>query len=331
LLTIFHNTIEESMRRPRIGKVTLLLAMMLLASRELAAAEVTVERSEKGAVVRVDGKPFAEYLTQSGHQPAVWPIIGPTGKAMTRSYPVGPLLAGETNDHPHHPSLWFAHGNVNGHDFWTNHEQTHQNTEIRHREFAATESGETGKIVTRNDWLNDGVKLLEDERTLVFGEDQFGRYIDVLITLSASEGDVTFGETKEGTFGVRANGPLTVDSKQGAHLVNSRGQEDGAAWGMFADWIDDYGPMDGETLGIAMFSHPSNYRHPTRWHVRTYGLLAANPFGEGDFPKDPSQPKQGPKTLAKGEKLPLRYRVLLHSGDPKEANVQMAYEKFIAK
>ena len=107
--------------------------------------------------------------------------------------------------------------------------------------------------------------------------------------------------------------------------------KDGDAWGMFADWIDDYGPVDGEDVGIAMFSHPDNYRHPTRWHARTYGLLAANPFGEGEFPKDDSQPKQGPKTLAKGEKLPLRYRVLLHTGDPQRRTSRQAYEKFIAE
>jgi Family of unknown function (DUF6807) len=319
------------MRQLSGSGVCVLLVMLMLTSWQSAAADVTVERSDQGAVVKIDGKPFAEYRTQSGHQPAVWPIVGPTGKAMTRSYPDGPLLPGETDDHPHHRSLWFTHGNVNGHDFWTNHKQSHQNTEIRHREFVTTEGGDTGKIVTRNDWLNDGTKVLEDERTLVFGEDEFGRYIDFLVTLSATEGDVTFGETKEGSFGVRANAPLTVDSKQGAHLVNDRGMKDAKAWGMYSNWIDDYGPVDGETLGIAIFNHPDNFRSPTRWHARTYGLLAANPFGEGDFPKDPSQPKQGPKTIAKGEKLPLHYRVLFHSGDPQEANVEQAYEAFIAE
>ncbi|MGD9637079.1 MAG: DUF6807 family protein, partial [Pirellulales bacterium] len=133
------------------------------------------------------------------------------------------------------------------------------------------------------------------------------------------------------SFAVRANGPLTVDANRGAHLVNSRGKMDGDAWGLFADWIDDYGPVNGEELGIAILSHPSNFRHPTRWHVRTYGLLAANPFGEGDFPPDGSEPKQGPKTLAKGEKLPLRYRVILHSGDPQQAKIGAAYKKFSAE
>ena len=33
--------------------------------------------------------------------------------------------------------------------------------------------------------------------------------------------------------------------------------------------------------------------------------------------------------IAKGEKLPLHYRVLLHSGDPQEANVQRAYQAYV--
>jgi len=35
----------------------------------------------------------------------------------------------------------------------------------------------------------------------------------------------------------------------------------------------------GKTVGIAVFDHPSNPRHPTTWHVRDYGLFAANPLG----------------------------------------------------
>jgi hypothetical protein len=97
---------------------------------------------------------------------------------------------------------------------------------------------------------------------------------------------------------------------------------------MFAEWIDDYGPVGGEVVGIAMFSHPDNFRHPTRWHARSYGLLAANPFGEAEFPPDDSQPKQGAVTIAAGERLTLRYRVLFHRGDPKTAEIQQAFRSF---
>jgi hypothetical protein len=294
-----------------------------------SAADVTVEPSQGGAVVKIDGKLFAEYLTKSGHQPAVWPIIGPTGKPMTRSYPVGPLLEGEMNDHPHHVSLWFTHGDVNRRDFWRSNEESRQDNQIEHREFVETSSqGDTATIVTRNDWIADGKKLCEDERTLVFGADDSGRWIDFTARIKATEGDLTFGETKEGAFGVRVNAPLTVDSHKGARIVNSRGQEDEKAWGQFAEWVDDYGPVEGEVVGVAMFSHPQNFRHPTRWHARSYGLLAANPFGDAEFGPDPSQPEQGAVTIPKGDELVLRYRVLLHKGGPQEADISGAYRAF---
>ena len=81
-------------------------------------AEVTAEKADGKVVIQVDGKPFATYLTQSGTKPCIWPIIGPTGKAMTRQYPLGPIQETERKDHIHHRSLWFTHGDVNGLDFW---------------------------------------------------------------------------------------------------------------------------------------------------------------------------------------------------------------------
>ena len=54
-------------------------------------------------------------------------------------------------------------------------------------------------------------------------------------------------------------------------------------WGKRADWVDYYGNVAGEIVGIAIFDHPKNLRHPTYWHARSYGLLAANPFGLREF------------------------------------------------
>src|SRR5687767_12942730 len=83
-------------------------------------AEVTAEPSERGVVVKIDGELFTEYLTKAGQAPAMWPLIGPTGQMMTRSYPVAPAPKGvkETDDHPHHQSVWFTHDKVNGVNFW---------------------------------------------------------------------------------------------------------------------------------------------------------------------------------------------------------------------
>jgi hypothetical protein len=69
----------------------------------------------------------------------------------------------------------------------------------------------------------------------------------------------------------------------------------------------------GEDVGIAIFDHPKNLRHPTYWHARHYGLLAAHPFGLREFTHDRHQ--DGSYTIAAGGSLKLRYRVLIHHGD----------------
>ena len=100
---------------------------------------VEVKPTDGGATVTVDGDPFASYRLNSGHQPVIWPIIGPDGQAMTRQYPLGEKLPGERDDHPHHRSLWFNHGSVNGLDFWMEPDKEDDN-QIKHREFRKTES-----------------------------------------------------------------------------------------------------------------------------------------------------------------------------------------------
>ncbi len=298
-----------------------LILFTMLTTVNRSPAQVTAEKSEKGVVVKIDGKLFTEYLTEVRGKPILWPIIGPTGKPMTRSYPMIEGVEGERNDHPHQASFWFTHGDVNGYSFW--HKEI-----TKHREFKEIKSGRTAKIVSVNDWLApDGQKVLEDERTIEFGTLGDSRYIDFTIILKATEGSVTFGDTKEGSFGVRVAATMKVDAKLGGKIVNSKGQVDRDAWGQPAAWVDYHGPVAGDIVGVAILNHPSSFRYPTHWHVRTYGLFAANPFGLSDFP---SPTKSGEYTLPKGEEMTFRYRVLLHCGDEKEgkvAEVFACYEK----
>lgn len=296
------------------------------------AAEIKVEPigadgGATGAKVTVDGKPFCEYLIKHGHQPVIWPIIGPGGQAMTRQYPMGDALPGEPKDHPHHRSLWFNHGIVNGKDFWLEPPRRGPDNQIVHREFAEmTSDGATARIVARNDWMSDGSKVCEDVRTITFGADSHGRWIDYAIVVTASEGDLTFGDTKEGAFGVRVAGTMGVDEGKGGLIRNSRGQEDAVAWGQSAEWVDYSGPVDGEPVGITIFDLPDSFRHPTRWHVRTYGLFAANPFGQRDFPPDDHQ--QGAVTVKQGETLRLHYRVLVYAGKKSAEELTRIYKAY---
>lgn len=288
------------------------------------AAQIRAERQPKKVVVTIDAQPFTEYLIANGPKPILWPIIGPTGKPVTRAYPMGEV-AGERKDHIHHRSLWFTHGDVNGVSFWAEGAKNSGTTE--HREFVRVESGEQAVIETRNDWLGpDRKKVCEDQRTLRFGLDGETRWIDFAITVKASEGAVKFGDTKEGTMGIRVAGPLAVDAKKGGRIVNSEGKTDGAAWGKRAAWVDYYGPLDGNIVGIAILNHPASFRFPTYWHVRTYGLFTANPFGVHDF--EGTTGADGSHTIPPGESMTLRYRFLVHKGNEKEAKIAEAFSAY---
>ena len=86
----------------------------------------------------------------------------------------------------------------------------------------------------------------------------------------------------------------------------------------------------GNPAGITIFDMPDSFRHPTRWHVRTYGLFAANPFGERDFSpgRDAPENRQGEVKLAQGEKLRLHYRVLFHRGDLSAEQLGEIYDSY---
>jgi hypothetical protein len=306
--------------------------VVLLGMAAIGRAEVTVEKSEQGAVVKLDGKLFTEYLIKSGNKPVLWPIIGPTEKPITRGYPIAPQ-PGETTDHVHQRGLWFTHGDVNGVVFWN---QAKTSGEIVHREFTKLAGGELGTIAARTDWLApDGKRVCEGQSIYTFGEEGDARHIDAKLTLIASDGPLKFGDDKEGSFGLRLADSMRVDSKIGGKpievggtIINSHRETNEAAWGRPAEWVDYHGPVDGKTVGVAIFDHPSNPGYPTRWHVRTYGLFAANPFTRHAF--DSKEPAAS-ITVPAGKSITFHYRVLIHPGDEQQGKVAERYAEFAAQ
>jgi hypothetical protein len=283
---------------------------------------VTVETSDAGAVVKFDGELFTEYLIKSGNKPVLWPIVAPGGKRVTRGFPIEPQ-PGETTDHVHQRGLWFTHGDVNGVILWS---QEEGSGEIRHREFTKTEGGSSGTIATRNEYLShDGNKICEDERVFRFFTDDDAHIIDAQITIRATEGELKFGDTEEGSFGVRLADSMRHDARPSGTIISSAGATGKKAWGQPAAWVDYYGPVDGETLGVAILDHPSNLGYPVRWHVRTYGLFAANPFTQHRF--DPSLAPAA-TIVSKDKSMTLRYRVVVHRGDEKVGRIANRWNKF---
>lgn len=304
----------------------------VFAAHVRAEPKLTVTEEPDGATVYIDGEVFTRYLKRSGTRPVLWPLNGPTGAPVTRRYPVGGRGPGEEVDHVHHRSIWFGYEGVNGCDFWHEPEpgvaRHYEIGSVAHREFVRLDSNDQKAVIgTRNDWLNaSGQAVAHDQRLLEFGATDDARWIDFRIRLWSAKGPLTIGDTKEGMFAVRVGSTMRVDAKQGGRIVNSRGAVDDATWGQEAEWVDYYGPADGEQVGIAIFADPRSKYGVPRWHVRPYGLHAANPFGKAPYTGKPED--QGGLTVPAGEAVDLRYRIYLHRGDEREGKVAEAYEAF---
>lgn len=297
----------------------------------VALADVAIIQDQEEWRVEMDGKLFTKLSYKDLKTPSLYPIIGPGGVEMMRNYPFKKDVKGEPSDHPHHVSLWYNHGDVNGIDFWSYGHGGKGGKIVLDKliKFAGGES--EGEIITANKWLAlaDEKLICRDERRMRFGKVGAARYIDFQIKIMASEGELTFADTKEGTMAIRTNPRLALKGEGAAgKALNSAGDKDQEVWGKSAQWVDYWADFDGKTLGIAIFDHPSNPRHPTTWHARDYGLIAANPFGWSEFFKDKT--KRGDMTVKHGEGMTFRYRFLFHEGDAENGQIRQHFEAFAA-
>ncbi|MFC5453588.1 PmoA family protein [Prosthecobacter fluviatilis] len=321
----------------------LLLASFLLTSLA-SAAQFSVEKTATGgAIVKVDGQVFAEYVVDQANKPYLAPVFGPTGKQMTRNYPMI-TIEGEQHDHPHHRGICFGHEGINGIESWAERatfgdsaktaERVKSLGSEKHREFKTLEAKpDSAVLVSIIDYLDpSGKKYLEEERTMIFTAGEGTRSIELKQVLLATEGPVNFEDKKDAGLSIRVPTEMAVNiekNKKGSgHIINSEGITDVEAWGKRAKWCDYYGTVGGEKLGVAMFNHPSSFRFPTPWHVRDYGLFTANPFGTKALDKNAPD---GAYELKKGEYTLLHHLFYFHKGDEKEGKVAEAYEAFAKK
>ena len=126
-------------------------------------------------------------------------------------------------------------------------------------------------------------------------------------------------------MGIRSNPSLRLKGPVAkGKAVNSEGVEGRAVWGKRAAWVSYWAPVEMNVIGFSIFDHPTNPRHPTWWHARDYGLVAANPFGIHNFERKPKG--TGDLKIKDGETVTFRYRFLFHAGDVKSAGIAKRYE-----
>jgi hypothetical protein len=330
-----------------LGLIALLAVITVASVAPLNAADAPgVDiKVQKGKVdFSIGGELVGSYhLGEEVAKPYFWPLNAPGGVTVTRGWPMTPKQAGGSSDHPHQKSAWFCHGDiipdgievkdkikgVAGADFWSEAKG--------HGKMVCTKVGEPkvdkthGVLQTHNEWSTaDGIKLIDEDRTIHLYDLGKARLLVVEIDMLATAAPLTFGDTKEGSFGVRVNDVIREEKGNTGKLENAEGKTgELSVWGRKSAWCDYSGTIDGKQVGIAIFDDPGN-PYPACWHSRGYGLMAANPFGraKSGFPAMKGTTEKLVK-LDKGEHLKLRYGILLHTGDAKAGQVAQHFETFV--
>ena len=265
-------------------------------------------------IVTADGKPFAEYVYDTKfYKPYFGAILDREGNSFTR-------LDFTTREHPHHRSVFVAIGDVNGVDLWN---EPADCGIIRTVKVDGMESGGSyASFTAHNRWHDHSMKPLLDETTAyrVSDNGEGSDILDMTVTLTAAYGEVVFGATKEaGPLGIRVRDELRADTGSGVILNAEGGVGEAECWGKSSRWCDYAGEVEGVGhMGITVFDHPDNERWPTAWHVRNYGLFAANNlYFKGGY------------TLKEGESVTYRFRIIFRRAPITSENIEAQYKAYI--
>lgn len=256
----------------------------------------------------------------SARRPYLGVLTGPSGRNVLEVTPA---------DHAHHLGVWWSHGDVNGVDFYL--ELEHEDRAHGRIEHVAFE-----EMVDDDPWFGfdeqlewrdpDGNVLLRELRILLahFAHDEWTT-VDLDTTCTA-EVDVRFGDTYESMLpGIRVAEAL-AGFGGGALTMSTGAVGEREAMGAAADWLDCSGERRSflgvpVSEGLAVMAHPENPDWPPRWWARDYGLVSPMP----------GHHFVGEATLAAGESLRLRHRLLIHRGTAAEADIGGHYARWVSE
>ena len=291
---------------------------MIAEDQGFFGAELLVDES-RFLVHHTDFIALGYYFRSASNKPFLASLVGPSGRNMVDAQP---------SDHAHHRGIWWGHGDVNGVDYYLEvpkRDEDHPIGTIVHLGFdEIVDANPQFGFVEQLEWREpSSAVVIRERRSLSADFGRNDRYTVDLESTYVAVTDLAFGDTKESTLpGVRLAERLTVNG--GGRMVNSRGGiGEAECFGKPAEWVDHSVTSNGVywkelTEGIAIFDHPENPHHPAVWFTRDYG--PQSPFEGHHF--------IGAGSMAAGEELRLRHRILVHQGDTETADVAGAYAEY---
>jgi hypothetical protein len=268
-------------------------------------------------------------------RPYFFPVTGPSGLSLTRmGHPGAP-------NHDHHRSLWLAHNDLLGQDFWSEGKSPRI---VQSQWYAIDDTDDYARLAVELLWLDghDPRPLLKQDLFItvrpapaaVATPSRSGQQdwtLELQCDFRCDAEGMAFRKSNFGVLGLRVAKSLSVVFGGGAIVGSDGNTGEVALFGQPNRWIDYSGPIaqaapapapapapvnaahPGETSpvleGLTLIDHRANPGHPARWHVREDGWIGPSLSREHDVPVVP------------GETLRLRYLLLVHSGaaDPQQA------------
>lgn len=245
------------------------------------------------------------------------------------------LVSKSPKDHVHHYAHWFSWKLINGVNYWEFDKATGRPVGATRCSDVSAETRPDGsaKIAMKLSYAPpQGKPILSEDRILdISAPGARGDYrIDWRMEWTAGDAPVLLDRTPPpGEPDGKPHGGYGGLSIRFAEnfgdwsVVDSGGVKGMEGHGKRASASDFSGAMGGRDCGVAILDHPRNPNAPTPW------FLVMNP-GVPFAYTNPAFLFDSPKTIKAGEKLLLRYRVILHQGrwDPPALKRAMAaYEK----
>jgi hypothetical protein len=273
--------------------------------------QISAKLEKDKVIVTIADKLFTCYkFAPSQKYPYFWPVNGPvSGQSVTTE---------SSQPYPHHHSLFFGCDRVNGGNFWQ--EENKYGQIISQGPKIIETKGTRIVFVDVCFWQlpNKEPIILDTRRIAITAPNENLRFIDFEINLQPLT-DIQIQKTNHSLFSARVVPELSVNS--GGTLINAEGNAgEKGTWGVASPWCDYTGSRNGVTEGIAILQHPHNRWFPSKWFTRDYGFFSPTPMNWLEDDK--------PFKLAKSDTLTLRYRVVVHAGDVKKADIKGLFKQY---
>ncbi len=251
--------------------------------------------------------------SQEFAKPFIHPLYAPGGLVLTQNSP---------SDHPHHRGVFVAWADVSGYDFWSEEKQPDpkKRGRILHQGFQSLRAKrDIALFEPIHRWLTpEGEEvLIEHPKWTVYAPEDPDWYLIDVELVYTSEKEVCFNTPP--SYGGLA---LQLSSEiRGGLILNARDRVGVAGtYGCRAEWCGYAGQTrEGRWVGLVVFDHKGNPRHPTFWFVKDEpsGFLSPAFTYAQAYLLQPNQP------------LRLRYRIAIHSSEPDFIEIQQQYTSYI--